>query len=50
MLETAIETLNEKNVKEVCLIVIGNNKIALNMYEKRGFEIYEKISDWYKIK
>lgn len=50
ILETAIETLNEKNAKEVCLIVIGNNKIALNMYNKRGFEIYEKISDWYKIK
>lgn len=49
ILETAIETLNEKNVKEVCLIVIGNNKTALNMYNKRGFEIYEKISDWYKI-
>lgn len=50
ILETAIEILNEKNAKEVCLIVIGNNKIALNMYEKRGFEVYEKISDWYKIK
>lgn len=50
ILETAIETINKKNAKEVCLILIGNNKIALNMYSKRGFEIYEKISDWYKIK
>lgn len=49
ILETAIETLNKKNAKEVCLIVIGNNKIAYDMYNKRGFEIYEKISDWYKI-
>ena len=49
ILETAIENLNEKNVEEVCLIVIGNNKIAYDMYNKRGFEIYEKISDWYKI-
>lgn len=49
ILETAIETLKEKKVKEIYLIVIENNKVALNMYEKRSFEIYEKISDWYKI-
>ncbi|WP_300379427.1 GNAT family N-acetyltransferase [Clostridium sp.] len=49
ILETAIETLNEKNVEEVYLIVIGKNKIGYDMYVKRGFEIKEKMSDWYKI-
>lgn len=46
ILETAIQTLIEKGVNKVSLIVIGRNIIAFEMYKKRGFKIYEKMSDW----
>ena len=43
-LETAIQTLIEKGVKRVSLIVIERNNIALEMYKKRGFKIYKKMA------
>jgi ribosomal protein S18 acetylase RimI-like enzyme len=46
ILEIAIQTLAEKGVKNISLVVIGRNKIAFEMYKKRGFKIYEKFSDW----
>ncbi|WP_297635977.1 hypothetical protein [uncultured Clostridium sp.] len=42
--------MNKTKVEKVTLIVIGENKIALNMYLKRGFEIEQILSDWIKIK
>lgn len=50
ILEKAIEILNTMKAEKVTLIVIGENKIALNMYLKRGFEIEHTLSDWIKIK
>ncbi|MGL5416343.1 MAG: GNAT family N-acetyltransferase [Clostridium sp.] len=50
ILEKAIETLNKMKVEKVTLIVIGENKIALNMYLKRGFKIELSLGDWIKIK
>lgn len=49
ILETAIEFLKEKNVENICLTVIEKNNIAFKMYKKRGFEIYEKLSDWIEV-
>lgn len=50
LLETAIQYLNEKEVEEICLTVIEKNKIAYEMYKKRGFKVYNKLSDWIEIK
>ena len=50
LLETAIQYLNEKQVEEVCLTVIEKNSIAYEMYKKRGFRVYNKLSDWIEIK
>lgn len=49
LLETAIQYLNEKKVEELCLTVIEKNSIAYEMYKKRGFRVYNKISDWIEI-
>ena len=49
LLETAIQYLNEKKVEELCLTVIEKNSIAYEMYKKRGFKVYKKISDWIEI-
>ena len=46
LLETAIQSLMDKDIEDVCLTVIEKNKIAFEMYKKRGFRIYHKISDW----
>ncbi|MDD6796347.1 MAG: GNAT family N-acetyltransferase [Clostridiaceae bacterium] len=45
LLETSIEMLKRKCIKKISLIVIGKNKVAYNMYQKRGFKVYRKISD-----
>lgn len=49
LLDKAIEFLNQKNVKKVSLIVIEENKIAYNMYLKRGFEVKETLGHWIKL-
>lgn len=49
LLETAIEFLKGKNVENICLTVIEKNNVAFEMYKKRGFEVYEKLSDWIEI-
>ena len=49
LLETAIQYLNEKKVEEICLTVIEKNSIAYEMYKKRGFRVYNKLSDWIEI-
>lgn len=49
LLETAIIFLNDVNVKNICLTVIESNNIAFEMYKKRGFEVYEKLSDWIEV-
>ncbi len=49
LLETAIQYLNEKKVEEVCLTVIEKNSIAYEMYKKRGFKVYNKLSDWIEL-
>ena len=49
LLETAIQYLNEKKVEELCLTVIEKNSIAYEMYKKRGFKVYNKISDWIEL-
>lgn len=50
LLETAIQYLNEKEVEEICLTVIEKNNIAYEMYKKRGFKVYNKLSDWIEIR
>lgn len=50
LLEKIIMKLKERGIKNICLIVIERNDIAFNLYKKRGFEIFEKISDWIIIK
>lgn len=45
LLETAIELLKKENIEKICLIVIEKNHIAYRMYKKRGFHVYEKVSD-----
>lgn len=49
LLETAIQFLNEKQVEEICLTVIEKNSIAYEMYKKRGFKVYNKLSDWIEL-
>lgn len=49
LLETAIQILNEKQVEEICLTVIEKNSIAYEMYKKRGFNVYNKLSDWIEL-
>ncbi|RKD27947.1 Acetyltransferase (GNAT) family protein [Caminicella sporogenes DSM 14501] len=49
LLETAINFLNLKNVKEIALIVITKNTLAYDMYKKRGFKESELVSDWFKL-
>lgn len=49
LLETAIQYLNEKEVEEICLTVIEKNNIAYEMYKKRGFRVYKKLSDWIEL-
>ncbi len=49
LLETAIQYLNEKKIEELCLTVIEKNSIAYEMYKKRGFKVYNKISDWIEL-
>lgn len=49
LLETAIQFLNEKQVEEICLTVIEKNSIAYEMYKKRGFNVYNKLSDWIEL-
>lgn len=49
LLETAIDFLNQKSVKEVGLIVISKNTLAYDMYLKRGFVFKNVLSDWYTL-
>jgi ribosomal protein S18 acetylase RimI-like enzyme len=49
LLETAIQFLNEKQVEEICLTVIEKNSIAYEMYKRRGFKVYNKLSDWIEL-
>lgn len=49
LLETAINFLNNKNVNNVSLIVIEKNKIAYDMYKKRGFVKEHTISNWIEL-
>ena len=49
LLETAIQFLNEKEVEEICLTVIEKNSIAYEMYKKRDFKVYNKLSDWIEL-
>lgn len=46
ILETAIQFLVEKQVKKIALIVIEQNKIAYEMYIKRGFEVSQIMGGW----
>lgn len=49
LLETAIYFLNSKNVEKISLIVIEKNKIAHEMYKKRGFVKENTISYWIEL-
>lgn len=49
LLETAIQFLNEKQVEEICLTIIEKNNVAFEMYKKRGFKVYNKLSDWIEL-
>lgn len=46
IIETAIQFLAERQVKEIALIVIEQNKIAYEMYKKRGFEVSQIMGGW----
>ncbi|MEG0238111.1 MAG: GNAT family N-acetyltransferase [Clostridium sp.] len=50
LLETAIDYLNKKKIPNIYLVVIETNKIAYNMYKKRGFEQQKVLSYWIKLK
>ncbi|MGL4109829.1 GNAT family N-acetyltransferase [Clostridium sp. LP20] len=49
LLETAIDFLKKKDTEKICLIVIEKNSVAYEMYKKRGFKVYSKISNWIQI-
>lgn len=49
LLETAIELLKENNVEKICLTVIEKNKIAFDMYKKRGFKTLTVLSRWIEL-
>lgn len=49
ILETAIDYLSGKGIEDICLTVIEKNTVAFEMYKKRGFKIYKKLSDWIEI-
>ena len=49
LLETAIYFLNSKNVEKISLIVIEKNKVAHEMYKKRGFYKENTISYWIEL-
>lgn len=49
LLETAIHFLNSKNVEKISLIVIEKNKVAHEMYKKRGFSKENIISYWIEL-
>lgn len=49
LLETAIHFLNSKNVEKISLIVIEKNKVAHEMYQKRGFSKENIISYWIEL-
>lgn len=49
LLETAIDYLNKEDIENICLTVIEKNTVAFEMYKKRGFKVYNKISDWIEI-
>jgi GNAT superfamily N-acetyltransferase len=49
LLETAIYFLNLKEVNDICLTVITKNKVAYEMYKKRGFIEIEILNDWFEL-
>ncbi len=49
LLETAIYFLNLKEVNDICLTVITKNKVAYEMYKKRGFKEIELLNDWFEL-
>lgn len=49
LLETAIYFLNLKEVNDICLTVITKNKVAYEMYKKRGFKEIEVLNDWFEL-
>lgn len=49
LLETAIYFLNSKNVEKISLIVIEKNRVAHEMYKKRGFYKENIISYWIEL-
>lgn len=46
LLETAIDFLKKKDIYIIYLVVIEINKIAYNMYKKRGFKEEKVLSFW----
>ncbi|MGL4569822.1 MAG: GNAT family N-acetyltransferase [Clostridium sp.] len=50
LLETAIDFLEKKEIPSIYLVVIETNKIAYNMYKKRGFKQEKILSYWIKLK
>lgn len=46
LLETAIQFLKTKGIENISLILIEQNKIAYNMYKKRGFKEVKTIGWW----
>ena len=48
LLETAIDFLNQKEVPEICIMVISKRKQAYEMYLKRGFVVKKVFTDWYE--
>lgn len=49
LLETAIKFLVDKNVDKIGLIVIEKNKVAYELYKKRGFIKENTISEWIEL-
>lgn len=50
LLETAIQFLKEKKIENIYLVVIEVNKVAYEMYKKRGFKEKNTLSYWVVLK
>ena len=48
-METAIKFLVDKNVDKIGLIVIEKNKVAYELYKKRGFIKEKTIIEWIEL-
>lgn len=49
LLETAVSFLNEQKAEKIELVVMDSNRIAYEMYKKRGFKESRLINNWFEL-